>query len=86
MSGHGVDPVTDPVEFLLGVDGEVGALADVAPQQPVEVLVGRPHPRAVGLSEEHVDACPFSYSTGGKLRCQCPGFHAQARSSAVDCD
>jgi hypothetical protein len=25
-SGHGVDPVTDAVEVLLGVDGEVGAL------------------------------------------------------------
>ena len=48
-SGQGVDPVTDAVEILLGVDGEVGSLADVAAQETVEVLVSRPQPRAVGL-------------------------------------
>jgi hypothetical protein len=29
-SGHGVDPTTDPVEVLLGVDREVRVFADVA--------------------------------------------------------
>lgn len=55
-SRHGVDPATDAIEVLLGVDGEIGALPDVAAQQPVEVLVGRAQPRAVGLGEENVNA------------------------------
>ncbi len=42
---HLVEPRLDRTEVVDGVDAEVGAFADVAAQQPVAVLVGRPLPR-----------------------------------------
>jgi len=54
-TGHGVDAETDPVKVLLGVGGEVRALADVAADQAFEVLVGPLLPRVVGLGEEDVN-------------------------------
>jgi hypothetical protein len=37
------------------VDGQVGSLGEVLPQQPVGVLVGPSLPWTVGLAEEHRD-------------------------------
>ena len=40
-----VQPVSNILQVLRGVDGQVGALGEVLAQQPVGVLVGRPLPR-----------------------------------------
>lgn len=64
-SRHGVDPVTDLVEVLLGVDTEIRALADVAVQQSIEVFVRRPQPRTVGLGEDNANADGRGEIVGG---------------------
>ncbi len=58
MRGAGsiVQAVGDGVQFSLGVHGQIGALGQVLPQQPVGVLAGAALPGAVGVAEVHLDA------------------------------
>jgi hypothetical protein len=55
MRGAGsiVQAVGDGVEFSPGVDGQIGALGQVLPQQPIGVFAGAALPGAVGVSEVH---------------------------------
>jgi hypothetical protein len=55
-AGSIVQAVGNVVEFGLRVDGQIGALGQVLPQQPIGVLAGATLPRAVGVAEVHLHA------------------------------
>lgn len=60
LSGPVVDLIGHRIEPLLAVDGQVGSLGQVLPEQAVHVLVGAPLPRAVRVAEVHRDARAFA--------------------------
>lgn len=52
----GVEAVGDGIEFLLGVDGQVGAFGQVLAQQTVGVFADTALPGTVGVAEVHAHA------------------------------
>ncbi len=56
FSGSGVEGVSDCVEVVWGVSGEVGAVGEVLAQQAVGVLVGAALPWGLRVAEPDVEA------------------------------
>lgn len=55
-AGSSVELVSDGIELGLSVDGQIGALGEVLPQQAVGVLAGAALPGAVRIAEVDSDA------------------------------
>ena len=56
FAGSGVERVSDGVEVVARVSGEVGAFGEVLAKEPVGVLVGASLPWTLGVAEVDVEA------------------------------
>src|SRR3546814_15706936 len=72
--GHGVDAVFDGAQVGVAEAGQLGALADVAADEAVAVLVRGALPRAMSVGEVDVDAATLSeLGMAGHLAALVPG-------------